>query len=373
MPFLRRAVARRRAPLLCLLSLAAACSSGGGSGPTTPLPVAACTFANPVASGADPSVVRHDGVYYAVQSRNDAGSRGIWVTRSTSLSDVMTSNPVKVWTPAPGAANEQNIWAPQLQFIDGRWYIYHAAGALGDNGAGFVNQRTYVLEAEGGDPQGRWVERGRMDTGGDPTTRADDRWAIDMTVTRIGGQLYAYWSGWDENAPTDKTQQNIYIARLANPTTVATPRVLVAVPDQPWEDIPNSFDLLEGPEVLERNGRTFVVYSTQGSWTPDYRYGMLELVNAADPMNPASYAKRGPIFQRTTSVLGPGHGTFTLSPDGSEWWMLYHANPVGRPGWENRVIRMQPFTWAADGTPSFGVPAPEGQRLARPAGECPRP
>jgi GH43 family beta-xylosidase len=361
-----RAPRRALAPLAFVtLLLAAGCggSNGGSTGPT-PVQPQPCTFSNPVATGADPSVVRHEGAYYAVQSRNGS----IWVSRSANLSDVFTASPVRVWTPAAGAPNTQNIWAPQLAVVDGRWYIYFAAGA--SSAGGFTNQRSYVLEATGTDPQGAWVERGQLETGGSLATREDDMWAIDLAPVRIGGQLYALWSGWEQNASTDKTQQNIYIAPMANPTTISGARVRISQPDQPWEDIPNSFDLQEGPELLVRDGRTFVVYSTQGSWTPDYRYGLLELTNPGAPTDPASWTKTGPVFQRTPAVAGPGHGTFALSPDGSEWWMIYHANPADRPGWENRVIRMQPFTWNANGLPNFGTPADPGRLIARPAGEC---
>src|SRR5687768_15658399 len=66
---------------------AAACSSStatGPGGPTTQPPPAACTFSNPIAFGADPWVVQHDGWYYMVQSREN----GIWISRSRKLTQV---------------------------------------------------------------------------------------------------------------------------------------------------------------------------------------------------------------------------------------------------------------------------------------------
>jgi GH43 family beta-xylosidase len=79
--------------------------------------------------------------------------------------------------------------------------------------------------------------------------------------------------------------------------------------------------------------------------------------------------KSGPVFTSANGVVGVGHNGFTLSPDGTEDWLLYHAKVDSTPGW-NRVIRMQRFTWNADSSPNFGVPAPSGTALARPAGEC---
>ncbi len=44
---------------------------------------------------------------------------------------------------------------------------------------------------------------------------------------------------------------------------------------------------------------------------------------------------------------------------------IWHAPS---PGWK-RDVRMQPFTWNADGTPNFGQPVPAGQRMNLPSGE----
>ncbi len=91
----------------------------------------------------------------------------------------------------------------------------------------------------------------------------------------------------------------------------------------------------------------------------------------ADPMNPASYVKSGPVFTGTARVFGVGHNSFTTSPDGTENWIVYHSKVDARPGWD-RVIRMQKFGWHADGSPDFGAPVPNGQPLPVPAGECQR-
>jgi GH43 family beta-xylosidase len=327
--------ARRAAPAFALL-LPAACAPARRPGVAPPAAAAAaaaaCTFANPLQRGADPSLAYRNGVYYAVQSRDG----GLVVTRSARLSDVFRANPVRVWTPptADTAWNRANIWAPQLQWLDGRWYIYYAGGRR--QGGPFIHQRSGVLEAVGDDPQGAYRDRGQLYTGDDLAGRTNNRWAIDLMVARIGGQLYAFWSGWEGDAPDDKTQnQNLYAARMADPTRVATSRVRIAAPDQPWEDNPPStgFDLQEGPEVLQHAGQTFVAYSTRESWLPDYRLGMLRLADSTRVLDPRSWVKSaGPVFVRTGAVLGPGHGTFTRSPDGREWWHVYHAKTTTAPG-----------------------------------------
>jgi GH43 family beta-xylosidase len=357
-------VAMRRATLPVLLLLATACSSNGGTPPGGGGPPP-CTFANPITSGADPWVVKHGEWYYSVRSRNN----GIWVYRSHALTASVTQSAVKVWTPPTTGWNRENIWAPELHRIGGKWYIYYAAGPVGTAPATFVNQRAFVLESTTEDPQGTYVDKGMLYTG-DDLAGSDTVWAIDMTVGEIGGQLYAVWSGWEANSTTtDKVTQHLYIARMADPMTLATGRVKISSPVESWED-GTELDLQEGPSFLQRDGATFIIYSTRESWLPAYRLGQLRLTTGADPLVAASWVKSGPVFEGTGNVYGVGHASFTVSPDGSEHWIVYHSKSLSTPGWDDRVVRMQSFGWKADGSPNFGTPVAPGQRIALPAGQC---
>ena len=349
----------RTSPAVLTTLLLAACS-GGGDAPSGPTPPAACTFFNPVAPGADPWVVRHEGAYYLVESTGE----GIDVHRSERLTEPKR-NGVRIWTSPDTGWNATNVWAPELHLLDGRWYVYYAAGR---SGPPYVAQRAGVLRSVGADPQGAYEDLGQLDTGGDPATRADDVWAIDLTVGRLNGQLYAAWSGWEANAATDRTPQHLYVAPMSSPTAIGAGRVRISSPVESWER-GTELDLQEGPTFLQRGADVFLVYSTRESWLPDYRLGLLRLTGA-DPLQPASWTKSpGPVFTRTTTVHGPGHASFTTSPDGSEPWMLFHAKTSTAPGWD-RIIRAQEFSWNADGTPNFGTPLSAGQAQERPAGEC---
>ncbi len=348
----------RRAAALLLL---AACG-GGGDAPVAPPPAPpTCTFVNPIGPGADPWIVRHEGAYYSVE----AGERGIDVYKSDELT-APRRNGARIWTAPAAGWNSTNVWAPELHFLEGRWYVYYAAGS---SGPPYVAQRSGVLRSVGPDPQGRYEDLGRLDTGGDVATRADDVWAIDLTVGRVNGQLYAVWSGWEANAATDRTPQHLYIATMSDPATISGARVRLSSPVEGWER-GTELHLQEGPTFLRNGEHVFLVYSTRESWLPDYQLGQLRLASAtADPLQPASWTKSGPVFARTATVFGVGHASFTTSPDGTESWIVYHAKSSTAPGWD-RVIRMQPFAWNVDGSPSFGTPAPGGRALPQPSGQC---
>ena len=347
----------------CALAILVACS-GGTVAPPPPPPVAGCTFSNPIDYGADPWVIRHDGSYYTVESANG----GIWVYRSSSLTQPK-QNGVRVWTPPDTGWNRTNVWAPELHFINGKWYIYYAAGR---SGPPFTEQRAGVLESATADPQGAYADRGMLYTGDSVATGAHNVWAIDLTVHEINGALYAVWSGWLDNATTDRTPQHLYMARMSNPWTIATNRVHISAPTADWER-GTELDLQEGPEFLENAGQLFIIYSTRESWLPAYKLGQLRLrAPLTDPMNPDSVVKTGPVVTGTADVYGVGHASFTVSPDGSENWIVYHSKLDPAPGW-NRVIRTQKFGWNADGSPNFGTPTPPGAMLKMPSGQCTAP
>jgi GH43 family beta-xylosidase len=202
-------------------------------------------------------------------------------------------------------------------------------------------------------------------------------WAIDPTVLELNGKAYLLWSGWPKEH--NKVQQ-LYIAALTNPWTTEGDRVLLSKPDQPWEkhtEMPDwsvevpSKGVNEAPEVLQHNGQTFVVYSASGCWTDFYALGLLQLAPGADPLDPKSWTKLpGPVFQTdpNSPAYGPGHNGFFTSPDGTESWILYHANSApGQGCGDTRSMRMQRFTWSPDGLPVFGAPVPLGVPLAEPS------
>jgi GH43 family beta-xylosidase len=70
-----------------------------------------------------------------------------------------------------------------------------------------------------------------------------------------------------------------------------------------------------------------------------------------------------PVFRSSaaTGQYGPGHNSFTTSPDGKTDILVYHARNyrdiVGEPLRDpNRHTRAQPIRWRADGMPDFGEP-----------------
>jgi len=321
------------------------------------------TFTNPLLpSGPDPFVIFHDGFYYYMNTT--AKNLTIWKTRG--MSDLKNAEQKVVWTPPTEGPYSHDIWAPELHFIHGKWYIYFAADA-GTN----QTHRLWVVENSSPDPL--------TDAWGIPHKLADstDKWAIDGSVFENKGQLYLIWSGWegDENGT-----QSIFIARLKNPWTIGSPRAKISAPQYPWEKVGDTpgdgmphIDVNEGPEMLKHADKLFLIYSASGCWTDYYALGEAIASANSNLLDPRSWKKAArPVFSESPEAhaYGTGHNGFFKSPDGKQDWIIYHANSEPHQGCGRlRSPRAQPFTWNPDGTPNFGKPIPLDQPVPRPSGE----
>jgi GH43 family beta-xylosidase len=282
-------------------------------------------------------VLQHNGSYYYCES----SAHGIFVRVASSFLELGSQEARRVWAPPAQGLVSRNIWAPELHLIKGRFYIYFAA----DDGVN-AHHRMWVLAAETNDPAGPYELAGLLETGG---------WAIDGTVlTDAFGNCSLVWSGWPGRR---NGRQNLYIARMKSPTEVSGSRVLLCSPDQAWER--HGMPICEGPQVLQRGGRTSIVYSASGSWTEDYCLGLL-VHEGGDFLDPMSWRKAGLVMGKNAHAWGLGHCSF-VTADGGEDWIIYHAKTSRRNGWSDREVRAQPFSWTADELPVFGEPLPVQQ------------
>ncbi|SDP42261.1 Beta-xylosidase, GH43 family [Streptomyces sp. cf386] len=345
---------RRRSLILCVLAALLALVA-------TTQPVSAAEgrpYTNPLKSfkGADPWLQYHDGNYYLITT-TFTGILGI--RKSPTLAGLATAPNVQVYSDTTSTRNT-NFWAPEMHLLNGRWYVYYSAGQSGV--ACCDSQRTHVLESAGTDPMGPYTYKGSL-TGANLTPGG---WLIDASVLQANNKLYLVGSGF-----INGSTQSLVIAPMTNPYTLAGNNfTIISSPTLDWERSGNPVN--EGPEPLYRGGRTFLSYSASSCQTADYKLGQLELTGS-DPLSPASWTKKQtPVFQRSdaNSVYGPGHNGFFTSPDGTENWIVYHANSASNGGCGNgRTTRAQKFTWNADGTPNFGTPVALGTTHPGPSGE----
>lgn len=322
-----------------------------------PVVITDTTFINPLLpSGPDPWVIQKDSFYYVTHTFGNH----IAIYKTSRMSGLKNITPVTVWTPPATGLYSKQIWAPELHYLNGKWYIYFAADD-GDN----AHHRMYVLENEASDPTSTgWEFKGKI-------SAATDKWAIDGSVFTYNNNYYFIWSGWEGDVDR---QQNIYIAKMKNPWTIEGERVLISSPDYDWEKGGAPPSVNEGPEILmNKQGKVFLVYSASGCWTDNYSLGLLSLKDGGNPMNAIDWKKSSkPVFtsKPENGAFAPGHNGFFVSRDGKEDWIIYHANSKAGQGCGGaRNPRMQQFSWNEDGTPNFGEPVKIDVPLKKPSGE----
>lgn len=311
------------------------------------------TYTNPVYDRylADPFVLRHAGVYYAYGTapHGPDGAR-FPVLCST---DLVTWKPLG-WAlrPVPGA---MDYWAPEVAYADGLFYMYYSADGL----AGRDHQLRVAISAS---PAGPFEDAGVVLVPDEPFT-------IDAHPFQdVDGQWYLFYAQNFLTPDGDyRVGTGIVVDRLATMTVLEGHPRLVVRPHADWHLFQAQraiyggvydWHTIEGPALRRHNGRYYCFYSG-GAWERD-NYGVSYVV-ADHPLGPYTRpAQSEPLLRSVPGqVIGPGHNSFTESPDGAAELIVYHAWP---PDMSARLMRIDRLSWC-DGIPAIQGPTWTPQTL----------
>lgn len=299
---------------------------------------------------ADPYVYRHrDGMYYFTASV-PAYDR-IVLRRSKTLQGLKDAEEITIWEKHESGIMSEHIWAPELHYLDNKWYVYFAGGEKDD----VWEIRPYVLECTDEDPlTGTWTEKGKMQRA-DGDIFSFEAFSLDATVFENKGKYYYVWA---EKVSVGPQISNLYIAEMETPCKLKTVQVLLSTPDYDWERV--GFWVNEGPAVIHNNGTIYLTYSASETGAA-YCMGMLSISEEEDILNPRAWKKeRYPVLctDREKGIYGPGHNSFTEDEEGNPV-MVYHArteekiegNPLYNP---NRHAMLMKICWSEKtGAPVF--------------------
>lgn len=268
---------------------------------SNPLVTPAFPQAGPTADGpADPVVVDFEGRYYVYPTGNGTTYKAMWSHNLVDWHGDFTAFTI----PGGSAWKNGNLWAPEIEYVDGRFFMYYTAGDGGFGG-------QHVGLAESLSPTGPFVDR----SFNAPFISVK---SIDGELFQDGEDLYLYYAKLDENP----FKLSIWVVEMANPRTIdlnSTPTLCVD-PVEPWEAV-----VAEGPTVLKRNGKYYMFYSAFGALEPNYA---VALAVADHPMGPwiKQPTPYNPFVKRndTIGLYGPGHGDWAVGPDGISDWYVHH-------------------------------------------------
>ena len=254
------------------------------------------TYKNNVVPGyADPDIIYYNGYYYMYTT-----GKGYPVFKSTNLSawkQEGTALPDVSWN-----VNKNNMWAPDVEYIDGKFYM---AVSLGEAGFGIAVSDT---------PTGPFVCQGTV-----PILKK----TIDGHIfVDDDGKTYLYYTSWEDRNGAGRTY-GIYGMELEDDhiTPKWETEKLIITPTVWWESSLGMGGIVEAPYMLKKDGLYYLVYS--GS-----HYQANYAVGYATSKNPLSGFKKtedSPILYRTNDARGTGHCSIFETKDGT-LAMVYHVH-----------------------------------------------
>ncbi|MFG0256082.1 MAG: family 43 glycosylhydrolase, partial [Rhodopirellula sp. JB053] len=147
----------------------------------------------------------------------------IELRKAKTLGELSNAQAKVVWRKHDRGPMSHHIWAPEIHFIEGKWYIYFAAGRA----EAIWDIRQYVLECDASDPiKGQWVEKGQIKMNWESFT-------LDATTFRHLGKRYLAWA---QSVPEERGTR-IFLAEMDTPWSITGQQVAITKPDLPWERI----------------------------------------------------------------------------------------------------------------------------------------
>ncbi|MEC7447041.1 MAG: family 43 glycosylhydrolase [Planctomycetota bacterium] len=266
------------------------------SQPTPDVPSSAYT--NPVQGGcADPALLLHEGTYYAycTYSRDHPlMARGIRLYTSTDLTQWTDRGFVIKQSESWG---KSRFWAPDIIEKAGVFYLYYSAD-------------TRVCVARSTNPSGPFKQIGHL-----PMEPESIR--IDAHVFRDDdGKMYFYYVTFDGG-------NEIWGAELSEDMVTLRPetRTRMIHADAPWER--HRGNIVEGPVILKHGGTYYLTYSGSHFESPHYAVGY---ATSESPLGPWTKHEHNPVMKSTSYAHGAAHHDFARSPDGREFFIVYHRH-----------------------------------------------
>ena len=285
-----------------------------------PPAAAATTYSNPVTAGVvdtfpDPTTIRgRDGYWYAYgtqnpvfQSQGEDGERMLPILRSADL--VTWQYAGQVFTPQtqPAWHNGSRLWAPDIRYVNGRYYVYYSVP--GRNTVGLATAPT---------PTGPWTDAGQVlpTPSGCPTGNIDQALFTDTDGTR-----YLYWGSYDV----------VCVARTnADATRIKGTVTQVARGRR-----------MEGAFVVKRSGHYYLFYSDGGCCDGAFSGYQVKVGRSTSPTGPFTDDENVDLMALTSKGaivagangnrwIGPGHNGLQTDLAGQDW-LVYHGIPSNNP------------------------------------------
>ena len=211
-------------------------------------------YQNPfIEERADPYItLGPDGFYYftasyPMKSADDKdGYDRVILRRAKDISELASAEEITIWKVADTTLTHRFIWAPELHYIAGLWYVFYAGSEDKENNWAFD---CHVLVCDSNDPYtGTWSEKGKFQK------REEDDFSftgfsLDMTYFEDGERSYVIWA---QHSPEKISCLYLGEVNREEPWKLISLPMLLTEPEYDWEKV--RYAVNEGPAVVKHDG-----------------------------------------------------------------------------------------------------------------------
>lgn len=294
------------------------------------------SYSNPVIDTnlPDPTVIRaQDGYFYLYSTEGRV--RGVPIYRSANLVDwefvgsAFTREGRPQWNP------KANIWAPDINYINGKYVLYYAKSTWGGE------WECGIGVATADSPAGPFTDQGSLFISKDLNTQN----SIDPDYIEEDGHKYLFWGSFRGIWYIELSDDGLSLKEGAKPQLVAG-------------------TFMEAT-YIHRHGGYFYMFGSAGSCCEGERSTYRVTVGRSKSLFGPYVDKYGKklvenhyetVLHRSDDVIGPGHNAEIFTDDEGVDWILYHGFKANAAD-DGRVVWLDRIEWV-DGWPHIANDRP---------------
>ena len=282
----------------------------------------------------DPTMIKEGNTYYLFST-----GPGITIHCSTDMK--LWNLCGRVFGANPGWATEaikgvKDLWAPDIVFYKGSYYLYYAASTFGSNRSAIGLVTNTTLDPQ--NPKYDWVDQGEVIS----SSLSDNFNAIDpnLVFDQVGQPWLVFGSFWS----------GVKLVKL-DPSTLkpASGEKLISLAAKPGSDA------VEGAFITQRGDFYYLFvshdYCCQGVMSSyNIRVGRSSEITGPYTDRDGKLLTQGGgtlVYKGSNRWRGPGHNSIYI--EAGQYYMVYHSYDAEASGVP--TLRIEILTWDLEGWP----------------------
>lgn len=282
------------------------------------------SYSNPlvIEDSADPTVLEYEGAYYQVST--ERGGK-VSIRYSTDLINWKHYSDIFTKENRPNFVEKGGIWAPDINYIDGRFYLFYSMSTWGGEWAAGIG----VASAD--NLMGPWTDQGKLFI----STEIEVQNSIDPCYFQDKGRHYLFWGSF----------RGIHAIEL----DIKDGKVALKEGSQKQQVAGTAY---EGVMIHKHKGYYYMFAST-GSCCSGLKSTYTTVVGRSKKLMGPYVDKEGkPMLENNHEILisngngfkGTGHNSEIIKDKKGQDWIFYHAYWERTPS-KGRLLLADKLVW----------------------------